>query len=88
MDIAYADEVNFVSYSRALLDQVESITPLCLRRWFLVVNESKTERTSMRRETDKVAEVWRMTKMLGSLLGDAEDVARRKQLALVVFRQM
>ena len=29
----------------------------------------------MRRETDCVEEVWRVTKKLGLLLGDAEDVA-------------
>ena len=34
----------------------------------------------MRRETDKVAEVWKMTKKLGSVLGDTEDVARRKHV--------
>ena len=52
------------------------------------VNKSKTKRTSMRRETDRVAEVWRVTKKLGSVLGDAEDMARRKQLALLAFRRM
>ena len=48
LDIAYADDVNFVSHSHAFLNQVESIAPTCLRHWFLFVNESKTERTSMR----------------------------------------
>ena len=62
LDIAYADDVVFVSHSRTFLDQVESIAPTCLRHWFLVVNECKTERTSMRRETNCVAEVWRVTK--------------------------
>ena len=88
LDIAYADDVEFVSQSRPFLKQVESIAPTCQRHWFLLVNESKTERTSMRRETDYVAEVWRVTKKLGSLLGDAEDVARRKQLALLAFCRM
>ena len=88
LDIAYADDVDFVSHGHAFLDQVESIVPTCLRQWFLVVNESKTERISLRRETDQVAEEWRMTKKLGSLSGDAEDVPRRKQLALVAFHRM
>ena len=48
LDIAYADDVDFVSHSRAFLSQVRSIAPSCLRHWFLFVNESKTERTSMR----------------------------------------
>ena len=46
----------------------------------------KTERTSLRRETDRVAEEWRMTKKLGSLLGDAQNVARKK--TLLAFHQM
>ena len=77
LDIAYADDVDFGSHSLAFLNQVESITPTCLRHWFLFVNESKTEKTSMTRETNPVAEVWRVTKKLGPLLGDAEDVAHR-----------
>ena len=60
LDIAYADDVHFVSHSHAFLNLVESIAPTCLRRG-----------------ADRVAEVWRVTKKLGSLLGDAEDVARR-----------
>ena len=88
LDIAYADDVDFVSHSLVFLNQVESIAPTCLRHWFLFVNESKTERTSMTPETDLVAEVWRVAKKLRSLLGDAEDVACRKQLALLAFRQM
>ena len=39
LNIAYADDVDFVSHSRAFLDQVESIVPTCLRQWFLIVNE-------------------------------------------------
>ena len=88
LDIAYADDVDFVSHNRTFLDQMERIIPTCLKHWFLIVNESKTERTSLRRETTRMTEVWRTTKKLGSLLGDAEDVARRKQLALVAFRRM
>ena len=48
-----------------------------------VVNESQTERTSMRRDTERV-KVWRMTEKLVSLLGDGH-VACRKQLTLVEF---
>ena len=88
LDIAYADDVDFVSHSRTFLNQAESIAPTCFRHWFLFVNENKTERTSIRRETDRVAEVWRATKKLGSLLWDAEVVARRTQLALLAFRRM
>ena len=80
--------MDFVSHSRAFLDELEGIASTCLHRWFLDVNEAKTERTSLRREIDRSAEVWRTTKKLGSLLGDAEDVTRRKQLASVAFHRM
>ena len=67
LDIAYADDVDFVSHSRAFLSQVGSIAPSCLRHWFLFVNQSKTEEDL--HETNHVAEGWRVTKKLGSLLG-------------------
>ena len=36
----------------------------------------------------RVDEEWRMSRTQGSLLGEAEDVARRKQLAIVAFRKL
>ena len=51
-----------------------------------VVNVEKTELTIISRETDSVAEQWRTTKKLGSLLGDVEDLSRRKMLAVTAFR--
>ena len=88
LDVAYADDVDFVSYSRAFLDAVEQIVPGSLLEWFLNVNPTKTEHTTIKREPGREGEEWRMTKKLGSLLGDGEDVARRKQLANVAFYQM
>ena len=35
LDIAYADDVDFVSHSRTFLDQMERIIPTCLRHWLL-----------------------------------------------------
>ena len=54
----------------------------------VTINASKTERSSVCRHADRVDEEWRMTRKLGSLLGEAEDVARRKQLANVAFRKL
>ena len=58
------------------------IAPACLAEWSLTINASKTE------HADRVDEEWRMTRKLGSLLGEAEDVARRKQLANVAFHKL
>ena len=50
--------------------------------WDLKVNDTKTEHTHIERHTD------RTTKKLGSLLGDAEDMLRRQQLATVAFGKL
>ena len=87
LDVEYADDTDFISTSRLFLDDIERIAPACLAEWSLTINASKTERSSVCRHADRVDEEWRMTRKLGSLLGEAEDVARRKQLANVAFRK-
>ena len=88
LDVEYADDTDFISTSRLFLDDIERIAPACLAEWSLTINASKTERSSVCRHADRVDEEWRMTRKLGSLLGEAEDVARRKQLANVAFRKL
>ena len=51
-------------------------------------NDDKTEKTLLEREKYKNKENWRMVKKLGSLLGDTEDVIRRKQLASAAMAKM
>ena len=46
-----------------------------------VVNNKKTEHTEIERG-DRNTETWRYAEKLGSLLGDAEDIAHRKQLVI------
>ena len=48
-----------------------------LHRYNLKVNNDKTEKTSLSKNED----AWRSTKKVGSLMGDKEDVERRKQLS-------
>ena len=88
LDVEYADDTDFISTSRPFLNDIERIAPPCLAEWSLTINGSKTERTSISRHVDRIEEEWRMTRKLGSLLGEAEDVARRKQLANVAFRKL
>ena len=88
LDVEYADDTDFISTSRLFLDDIERIAPACLAGWSLTINASKTERSSVCRHADRVNEEWRMTHKLGSLLGEAEDAARRKQLANVAFRKL
>ena len=70
----YADDIDFISYSRPYLNDIERIAPACLAEWSLQMNAAKTERTSVSRQVDRAHEPWRTTRTLGSLLGDAEDV--------------
>ena len=88
LDVEYADDTDFISTSRPFLNDIERIAPPCLAEWSLTINGSKTERTSISRHADRIEEEWDMTRKLGSLLGEAEDVARRKQLANVAFRKL
>ena len=78
----------FISYSRSYLNDIERIAPACLAEWSLQLNAAKTERTRVSRQVDRAHEPWRTTRKLGSLLGDAEYVARRMQLANVSFHKM
>ena len=51
----------------------------------LYVNDSKTEVLEIKRG-DKETETWRQSTKLGSILGDVEDISRRKQLAVAAFQ--
>ena len=72
----YADDIDFISYSRPYLNEIERFAPGCLAEWSLQINAAKTERTSVSRQVHRAHEPWRTTRKPGSLLGDAEDVAR------------
>ena len=88
LDVECADVIDFISYSRPYLNEIERIDPACLAEWSLKLNAAKTERTSVSRQVDRAQEPWRTTRKLGSLLGDAEDVARLMQLANESFHKM
>ena len=83
LDVEYADDIDFISYSGPYLNEIERIAPDCLAEWSLHNNAAKTGRTSVSRQVDRAHEPWRTTCKLGSILGDAEDVAHRMQLANV-----
>ena len=88
LDVEYAYDTDFISTSRLFLDDIERIAPACQAEWSLTINASKTERSSFCRHADRVDEEWSFTRKLGSLLGEAEGVSRRKQLANVAFRKL
>lgn len=81
-EVAYADDVDFIS-NTARTD-IEEISKH-LSQFNLKVNPTKTEYTTLIRDEN---EAWRMTKKVGSLLGDAEDINRRKQLSQAALNKL
>ena len=81
-EIIYADDNDFLSEDNSRSEVLKEIVKDCLGRFNLKVNEEKTEETAIKREQGK-AEKWRWTKKLGSLLGDYQDMKRRKQLSII-----
>ena len=61
LDVEYADDIDFISYSRPYLNEIERIAPVCLVEWSLQINVAKTERTSVSRQVDRTHEPWRTT---------------------------
>ena len=52
------------------------------------MNETNPEETTLARGENREVEIWRNVKKLGSLIGDCEDIARRKQLAIAASKQL
>ncbi len=77
-EMAYADDVDFISMIKH--KDVGEISKV-LKKYKLLVNNDKTEYTTINRKKSKKEEEWRSAKKVGSLLGDEEDINRRKQLA-------
>ncbi|KAG6623384.1 putative EndonucleaseReverse transcriptase [Phytophthora cinnamomi] len=94
--IVYADDADFVCRTVEATAFIQDQAPAILARWSLAMNPSKTELTTVARASTSTPtrhvraqeEAWRNTKKLGSLLGDAEDVSRRKQLARAALNRM
>ena len=83
-EVIYADYADFISTNLEYITQVNEIAPTALGDWFLCVNVDKTEPTIISCETGR--DEWRTTKKLGSLLGNVEDLSRRKMLVVTAFR--
>jgi len=83
-DVEYADDVDFFSISSTWLESLEPSAATILEEWHLHVNRSKTEYTNVSRDNNE----WRQVKKLGSLLGDSQDMQRRRILASATFKSM
>ena len=74
--MVYADDTDYPSLDTIRKKQVLDATYKILPERNLIVNADKTEHTVISRGSNK--EEWRKVKKLGSLLGDKEDMKRRK----------
>ena len=86
-ELIYADDSDFVTEDIKVRNLLTNRVADILAEGNLKVNNNKTEQTVIRRG-EKSTEDWRHTKKLGSLLGDEEDIARRKTLATATMQNM
>ncbi len=84
----YADDTDYISGSKEVLKAIEPVAKTILGNWNLAMNTEKTELTHLIRKDRKEDEAWRNTKKLGTLLGDSEEMRRRKQLAAASFKNL
>ena len=83
IDMEYADDITYLTTCKKLRILKKRELPAVLAKRGLDVNDTKTEEYSISRGGD---ENWKCCKLLGSLLGTEEDIARRKALAVAAIR--
>ena len=79
-EIAYADDVDFIGQDYVNINEIQET----LHKYQLKVNTDKTEFTAL----SKNGEDWKNAKKVGSLIGDLEDVERRKQLSTAALNKL
>ena len=81
-ELQYADDADFITKDEQGNCTLNNIFSDILLRDNLKSNTLKTEQTEIERGNNDT-ELFRNVKKLGSLLGDKEDIDRRKQLSIV-----
>ena len=84
-EMAYADDCDLLTENEKTKTIIEKKATTILKEGNLHVNQTKTEHTLLKRKKNTKDEIWRNVKKLGSLLGDREDIKRRKQLSCIAF---
>jgi exonuclease III len=85
-EMIYADDTDYPTIEDETKRKRLDATYRTLPERNLKVNEDKTEHTRISRGANEKS--WRSVKKLGSLLGDREDIARRKQLATAAMNDL
>ena len=78
LDQQYADDISWGSTKEKDLQSIEKVVPEVLKERNLLVNESKTEKYKISRNSEQD---WKECKLVGSKLGTEEDIKYRKTLA-------
>ena len=75
LDQQYADDISWGSTEEKDLQLIEKVVPEVLKERNLLVNESKTEKYKISRNSEQD---WKECKLVGSKLGTEEDIKYRK----------
>ena len=79
-EIVYADDVDFIGLEFADIAEVQKT----LKKYNLLVNADKTEQTTLSRSGKE----YKNAKKGGTLIGDEEDINRRKRLSTAALAQL
>ncbi|XP_029654042.1 uncharacterized protein LOC115227307 [Octopus sinensis] len=88
VELIYADDLDFITENPKLIEIIMEKAKTILDKWSLKVNEEKTEITTVERMPTRIDEKWRNVRKLGSLLGDSEDITRRKILSTIALKKL
>ena len=86
-EMIYADDIDILSTNQREKAKVLNIICEAFPDRNLQIKVDMTEHSILKRGKKK-AKPWREVKKLGSLLGDKEDIARRKQLFIAAMNNM
>ena len=84
IDQQYADDISWITTNINAKEYIKNTVPETLTNKNLLVNQEKTEEYTINRKSNQD---WKTCKYLGSLLGNDEDIKRRKILACEAFRK-
>ena len=85
LEMIYADDIDLIVENDKAVKSCINIINKTFQKWNFRCNLSKTEINNLERCKD---ELWRLTKKLGSLLGDDEDSKRRQALSFIAFGKL
>ena len=84
-EIVYADDCDFIAETEKTKDKIYEKANEIMSSKNLLMNEEKTEYTTLKRGSKEGEREWRNVIKLRSKFGDREDTQRRKELATIAL---